>query len=67
MQSMVQEYLSRAVAVYVTDGVEMEHVMRQDEPGAELAYYFYDRLDEFESFDGNFSSFVQMILNEHPK
>ena len=69
--SIVYESFVRAVSVYFDSnliGDEKERVIKENvQQGFVMTQYVFERIPEFESYDGDFDAFIRMLLVEYPQ
>jgi len=69
--SIVYESFVRAISVYFDSnciGNGKTQVIEKDmRQGFVMTQYVYDRIPEFENFDGDFNAFIKMLLVEYPQ
>lgn len=68
---IVYESFVRAVSTYFDSGLTKNEKTRiqnkEMQDGFVMTQYIYDRIPEFETFDGDFDAFVKMLLVEYPQ
>ena len=64
--AVVNESFVRAFSTYFTEGYTRSLAIDEDERGFVMTSYIYDRIPEFETFDGDLKAFMQMLLSEYP-
>ena len=66
----VHESFVRAISTYFTDNImastKAAIIEKDVNDGFVMTKYIYDRIPEFETFDGDFNAFVKMLLVEYP-
>ena len=65
------ESFVRAISTYfdssLTEGLKAKVIKDDVALGFVMTQYVYDRIPEFENFDGDFNAFIRMLLVEYPQ
>ena len=64
---IVNESVVRAISGYFVNGYGESYADREVGKGYVLTRYIYDRIPEFEAFDGDLEAFMRMLLTEYPQ
>ena len=63
----VMDCLANAMARYFADIPYQDFARDKTTPKYVLSEYFYNRIPEFETFDGDTGAFIQLLVEEYPR